>query len=301
VAACRGAFDVERDAEVTLETNPETVTVERIEGFLRAGVTRVSLGVQSLHDDELSRLGRMHDAVRARQAVAAIRAAGVRNLSLDLMLWLPGQAMASWQATVDGLVDLSPEHASLYLLELYPNAPLRETMAREQWSLAPDDDAADMYLWAMSRLDEAGYHQYEISNVARSGLESRHNLKYWQDGAWIGFGCGAHSTRGAARWKNLAATEEYVRRLAAGRSPIAERRERDAGEQLEDALFTGLRLSAGLDVAAIRGRYGVDIWERYGAALGPHVDAGRLVREGDRLRLTRVGMLVANDVMTVFV
>jgi oxygen-independent coproporphyrinogen-3 oxidase len=301
VRACRESFDVPADAEVTLETNPETVSSDRMAGFLAAGVNRISLGVQSLDDAELGRLGRTHDASRARRAVHAIRDAGVSNLSLDLMLWLPGQGMRTWQTTVDGLIELDPEHASLYLLELYPNAPLREAMARAQWSLAPDDDAADMYLWAMERLDAAGYEQYEISNVARPGRQSRHNLKYWQDGEWLGLGCGAHTTRGAQRARNVAATEEYVRRLGSGESPIAEERSRDRDEQLEDALFTGLRIRDGLDLSALQRRYGVNIWERYGDALAPHVAAGRLVLADDRLRLTRAGMLVANDVMTVFV
>jgi oxygen-independent coproporphyrinogen-3 oxidase len=301
IRACRESFALDPVTEVTLETNPETVTADRMRGFLEAGVTRVSLGVQSLHDDELARLGRTHSAARARQAVDEIRAAGVDNLSLDLMLWLPGQHMNAWQATVEGLIALSPDHASLYLLELYPNAPLREAMARAQWSRAPDDDAADMYLWALDRLDTAGYLQYEISNVARPGRRSRHNLKYWQDGEWLGLGCGAHSTRGPARWKNVAGTDEYVRRLDAGESPVAESRTRDDEERLEDALFTGLRLVEGIDASAILARYGVDLYERYWDALAPHEAAGRVVRDGDRLRLTRTGMLVANDVMTVFV
>jgi putative oxygen-independent coproporphyrinogen III oxidase len=301
VRACKESFDLAPDAEVTLETNPETVTVDRMAGFLEAGVTRVSLGVQSLDDAELGRLGRTHDASRARRAVHAIREAGLSNLSLDLMLWLPGQAMTTWQRTVDGLVELAPEHASLYLLELYPNAPLREAMARASWSLAPDDDAADMYLWAMEQLDAAGYEQYEISNVARPGRQSRHNLKYWEDGEWLGLGCGAHTTRAARRARNIAGTDEYIRRIETGTSPIAEERCRDGDEQLEDALFTGLRLAGGLDLSALRRRYGVNIWERYGDALAPHVAAGRLVLADDRLRLTRAGMLVANDVMTVFV
>jgi oxygen-independent coproporphyrinogen-3 oxidase len=299
--ACRASFDLRPGAEVTLETNPETVTVERMRGFREAGVTRVSLGVQSFRDDELIRLGRGHSSARARRAVADVREAGFDNVSLDVMMWLPQQGLGEWQQTVDAVVDLGPEHVSLYLLELYPNAPLREAMARGKWSLAPDDDAADMYLWAMARLDRAGYAQYEISNVARPGRESRHNLKYWQDGAWLGFGCGAHGTRGALRWKNVAGIAEYIERIAAGRDVAAERRERTVDEQLEDALFTGLRLAEGLDVAAIEARYGVRVRDRYGAALQPHVDAGRLAWQGDRLRLTRDGMLLANEVMAVFV
>jgi oxygen-independent coproporphyrinogen-3 oxidase len=301
ISACRESFDVAADAEVTLETNPETVTVQRMHGFRDAGVNRVSLGVQSLIDEELRRLGRTHSSERAREAAGEVRGAGFDNVSVDLMMWLPQQGMAEWQATVEGLIALDPDHASLYLLELYPNAPLREAMARASWSLAPDDDAAEMYLWAMARLDGAGYVQYEISNVARPGRESRHNMKYWRDGAWLGFGCGAHSTRGAMRWKNVAATPEYVARVAGHKDLAVERQTRSAREQLEDALFTGLRLSAGVDCRRLGTCYGVDVRERYGDALRPHIDAGRLVFSEDQLRLTRKGMLVANDVMTVFV
>jgi oxygen-independent coproporphyrinogen-3 oxidase len=301
IETCRGAFAVTPGAEVTLETNPETVTCGRMAAFRAAGVTRVSLGVQSLADAELQRLGRTHTSARARAAVADIRAAGFENVSLDLMMWLPQQGMADWQATVEGVILLDPDHLSLYLLELYPNAPLREAMARASWSLAPDDDAAEMYLWAMARLDAEGYLQYEISNVARPGRESRHNLKYWRDGSWLGFGCGAHSTRGAARWKNVASTTEYIDRVREGRDVQVDRQVRTPRERLEDALFTGLRLSDGVDLASIGARYGVDVWARYGQALRPHLDAGRLQWSEGRLRLTRPGMLVANDVMTVFV
>jgi oxygen-independent coproporphyrinogen-3 oxidase len=301
IDACRASFAIAADAEVTLETNPETVSVERMREFREAGVNRVSLGVQSLHDAELKRLGRQHSARRAADALAQVREGGIGNTSLDLMLWLPEQTLADWQATVDGLIALGPDHASLYLLELYPNAPLREEMARARWSLAPDDDAADMYLWALQRLESAGYIQYEISNVARPGRQSRHNLKYWEDGAWLGFGCGAHSTRGARRWKNVAPTPDYIGRVAAGEAPVAESRERPEDERLGDALFTGLRLTAGLDFDEIGARYGVDAWGRYEEALRPQESAGRLIIEGHRVRLTRDGMLVANDVMTVFV
>jgi len=301
IATCRAAFDLAPGAEVTLETNPETVTVDRMRGFLAAGVTRISLGVQSLHDRELDRLGRQHGAATARQAVADIRAAGVDNLSLDLMLWLPQQTMNDWRETVDGLIALAPDHASLYLLELYPNAPLREVMARQQWSLAPDDDAADMYLWGLERLDRGGFAQYEISNVARPGHESRHNLKYWQDGAWLGLGCGAHSTRGAARWKNIASTEEYVTRMSAGGDVRVDVRERSTDEQIGDALFTGLRLTSGLDVARVSARYDVDLWPRLEPVLQPLAATGRLKIEGQTVRLTRDGMLVANEIMQAFV
>jgi oxygen-independent coproporphyrinogen-3 oxidase len=301
IDAARGSFSIARDAEITLETNPETSTLERMIGFREAGVTRISFGVQSFRDDELKRLGRIHSAARARDAVTEARRAGFENISLDLMMWLPQQSQADWRENVDALIDVSPEHASLYLLELYPNAPLKEDMARAGWSLAPDDDAAEMYLWSLDRLDRAGYVQYEISNVARPGCESRHNLKYWQDGEWLGLGCGAHSTRRAVRWKNVPSTEEYISRVATGQSPIAEHRTLSPETQLEEALFTGLRLSEGLDLSVVGQRYNTDVWARYAPALQPSLDAGLAVRDGSRLRLSRDGMLLANEILSVFV
>ena len=301
IGACTNAFAVAQDAEVTLETNPETSTLDRMAGFREAGVTRISFGVQSFRDDELKRLGRIHSAARAREAVREARQAGFDNVSLDLMMWLPQQTQVHWRDSVEALIEVSPEHASLYLLELYPNAPLKEDMARAGWSLAPDDDAAEMYLWSLDRLDRAGYHQYEISNVARRGFESRHNLKYWQDAEWLGFGCGAHSTRNGVRWKNVAATDEYISRLHAGQSVIAERRTLSQTTRLEDALFTGLRLTEGLDLDVVGRRYNTDVWARYAKSLQPSLDAGLAVREGPRLRLSRDGMLLANEILSVFV
>ena len=301
IEACRRGFDLDPRAEITLEANPETVDVRRLSGFLDAGVTRLSLGVQSLRDDELTRLGRLHASGRAKSAVAEARAAGFENVSIDLMMWLPQQTVAAWQRTVEDAIGLSTDHLSLYLLELYPNAPLRELMLRSQWTLAPDDDAAEMYLRAMERLEAAGYEQYEISNVARPGRQCRHNLKYWQDGAWLGFGCGAHSTRGPERWRNVASTAEYIARAGVGSDFAVEKHTRPRDEQLGDALFTGLRLSAGLDLEEVEGRYGVDVWDRYGEALAPFAAAGHVIREGNCLRLTRAGMLLANEVMAAFV
>jgi oxygen-independent coproporphyrinogen III oxidase len=301
IAQCRSAFSVVPEAEITLETNPETSSSERMAGFRAAGVNRISFGVQSFREPELKRLGRIHSAERARAAVREARAAGFDNVSLDLMMWLPQQTTEDWRENVEALIEVSPEHASLYLLELYPNSPLREDMARAGWSLAPDDDAADMYLWSLARLESAGYRQYEISNVARPGFASRHNLKYWQDGEWLGFGCGAHSTRGGARWKNVSSTEDYIRRLDDGQPLAADRRVLTPQAQLEEALFTGLRLTEGLDFDAVGRRYGTDVWDRYAAALAPAIEAGLAVRDGGRLRLSRDGMLLANEVLSVFV
>jgi oxygen-independent coproporphyrinogen III oxidase len=310
IAACRLAYDVQPDAEVTLETNPETATPDRLAAFREAGVTRLSIGVQSFDDAELKRLGRIHSSARAIDAVRAAQAAGFDNVSCDLMFWLPGQSMATWLRTVDIAVGLSLQHLSLYLLELYPNAPLKESMARAGsagappspgWAQASDDEAADMYLAALDRLDAAGLGQYEISNVARPGFFSRHNVKYWQGESWQGYGCGAHSTVDGVRWKNIASTTDYIDRVTSGGSPAVDRVELASRARVEEALFTGLRLSAGIDRAAFARRFGLDPWPPYAESLEPCVQDGLMWLEGARFGLTRRGMLVANEILSVFV
>jgi oxygen-independent coproporphyrinogen-3 oxidase len=310
LSACRASYDIPDDAEITLETNPETATEQRLAAFRDAGVNRISFGVQSFDDDELRRLGRIHSAQRAREAIDDARRAGFGNVSLDLMFWLPGQTMASWMRTIGEAIMLESDHLSLYLLELYPNAPLKEAIARQTamdgagagaWQLAADDLAADMYLQALERLDAAGFVQYEISNVSRPGWHSRHNVKYWQGGDWIGFGCGAHSTVAGVRWKNVASTMDYIDRVTASRSAAIDRHRLSAQERVEEALFTGLRLTSGIDAGNFERRFGVEPWSRYGDDLAPFVDAGYLWKDGRRIGLTRTGMLVANEILATFV
>jgi oxygen-independent coproporphyrinogen-3 oxidase len=301
IDAARATFVLAPDAEITLEANPETVDLPRLEGFRRAGINRLSYGVQSFSDDELKRLGRLHSAERAEEAVRMARAAGFDNVSLDLMMWLPGQGVAQWLSSVERAIDVAPDHMSLYILEVYPHLPLKQEMDARRWTQVDDEAAAEMYESSMAMLDAAGYEQYEISNVAKAGRQSVHNLKYWTDGEWWGFGPAAHSTWRGARWRNVAATDDYVRRIAGGASVVAERRNLPADERLGDAVFTGLRLNRGVDLSMLSERYSVDIWERFRERLAPFGEAGLLVKEGDCIRLTRQGMLMANDVMAVFV
>jgi oxygen-independent coproporphyrinogen-3 oxidase len=301
IRACRETFTVAADAEITLETNPETATPERLDAFRDAGINRLSFGVQSFDDEELKKLGRIHTAARAAEAVDAARRIGFQSVSFDLMLWLPGQSPASWHRTLDRAVALAPDHLSLYLLELYPNAPLKEDMAREGWSQTPDDDAAEMYLDGLARLEAAGLEQYEISNVARAGHRSRHNLKYWQAGNWFGFGCGAHGTVDGRRWKNVSGTGDYISRVTGGQSAALETVVLTDQNRLEEALFTGLRLTDGIDRGQVLARFGVDPWDRYGADLEPFVQSGQVWVTDGRFGLTRPGMLLANSILEVFV
>ena len=321
IRACRESFALASDAEVTLETNPETATPEKLAKFRAAGVNRISFGVQSFDAGELTRLDRIHTAERAEQAVRDARAAGFDNLSFDLMFWLPGQSKETWRATIDRAIGLAPDHLSLYLLELYPGSPLRETMARQAagyglqaagttaarspqsaaWTQSTDDDAADMYLEALGTLDAAGFEQYEISNVAKPGFSSRHNVKYWQGGSWRGFGCGAHSTVDGRRWKNVAGTGDYVERIRQFKAVAIDVEELTSQARVEEALFTGLRLTSGINRRNFLTKYGVEPWSVYGQALEPYVSEGLMWADQDTFGLTRRGMLIANEIMTAFV
>ncbi|MCM3880792.1 MAG: radical SAM family heme chaperone HemW, partial [Vicinamibacterales bacterium] len=301
IEAARSTFALAPESEITLEANPESVDLARLKGYREAGINRLSYGVQSFHDDELKRLGRLHSAQRAEEAVETARAAGFDNISVDLMMWLPGQDLATWLSSLERAVACEPEHLSLYILEVYPHLPLKQDIAAHGWPQVDDEGVADMYETGMAMLDAAGYEQYEISNVARPGRRSSHNMKYWTDGEWLGFGPGAHSTRQGARWRNVSATDDYIGRITAGTSPVSERRVLSSDECLGDAVFTGLRLSQGVDLSALSARYAVDIWARFAERLAPFEEAGLLVREGARIRLTRQGMLLANEVMAVFV
>jgi oxygen-independent coproporphyrinogen-3 oxidase len=161
--------------------------------------------------------------------------------------------------------------------------------------------AADMYLEGLARLDAAGYAQYEISNVSRAGRQSRHNLKYWRAGTWLGCGCGAHTTWNGIRWRNVPGTAEYVERVSQGASVRQDVRALSPAERREEALFMGLRLREGLDLAAVRATHGVDVWRDHEEELAGFVEAGLLLHEPNRLALTRHGMLVANEIMMVFI
>ena len=301
LAACSSVFTVTPDVETTLEMNPESCTQSHVKELLDAGITRVSLGVQSFLDHELKRLGRAHTVDEARAAITAIRSAGCDNLSIDLMLWLPAQTREDCLKSVNEMVRCDPDHASLYMLEIYANSPLRDEMARSDWSLAPEEDASGMYFDALGVTDSAGYQQYEISNVARSGRHSRHNLKYWRYQNWVGFGCGAHSMLDGCRWKNISEITGYIDAIGQ-RKPVAEvPRSLSTEELLGEAIFMGLRLNEGIDVHKFGKEYGVDLRARFGPDLGPCMAQGLLIDDDGRWRLSRKGMLLSNEVMRTFV
>jgi oxygen-independent coproporphyrinogen-3 oxidase len=298
--ACRRLVDLGPESEVTLEANPEDISPEKADAFRQLGFNRVSLGAESFDDGELRAIGRVHDSARTAEAVAMLRHRGFDNLNLDLIAGLPGQTETSWAAGLERLVALAPDHASIYMLELDDRAPLRHLVERGALELPDDDAVADRYLGMRARLGAAGYLPYEISNFARAGFESRHNLKYWRRQPVLGFGVGSHSFDGRARYANLSSLERYLAAVEAGRSPIEWRREITAREALEERLFLGLRLAAGLDCAGPPGALVPEL-EPFAATLDRLEADGLLERDAGRMRLTPRGILLSNEIFEQFV
>ncbi len=294
LATLRGHFSIAEDAETTLEANPGTVDDAYLAGLRRAGVSRLSLGVQRFDDAELKLLGRIHTSNEAREAVAAARCAGFDNLSLDLIYGLPGDTLGAWRRSLEAAVALAPEHLSLYALTLEEETPLGAAVVRGEVP-APDPDlAADQYELAEDILAAAGYGHYEISNWAKPGHECRHNLVYWDNGNYLGFGVAAHSSEDGRRYANTSDLDEY---LAAGGLALRSLDETlDSATIRAETVILGLRQGGGIDLAATSRRLGVDVWDEYCGPLEDLTSAGLLEQSDGRLRLTRRGRLLGNEV-----
>ena len=246
LSAVRESFDVDRDCEITVEAHPATVGVTDLSALWRAGVTRLSFGAESMHDDELMRIGRPGATADTVEAVAAARTAGFTNINLDLMYGLPGQTLESWQRTLSACCDLSPTHLSCYALTVEDGTRLAHDVRREP-SQAPDEVLqVEMDQAARRMLTEVGYARYEISNYAKPGFECRHNLLYWTQGHYLGLGPSAQSFVDGVRFGNIANLTAYESALGEGRLPVQDRSVLTAEEQLRDAVIFGLRLERGI-------------------------------------------------------
>ena len=296
VTAVRENFASEL-TEVTLEADPETVAEEKAAAWVAAGINRVSFGVQSFCDAELKAAGRMHRRADVYQAAAILRGAGIANISFDLIAGLPKQTRATWRESLDSLVELAPEHVSVYLLEVDEGSRLGSELLRggnrySAGDVPGDDEMAEFYETACAVLGQAGYEHYEISNWARRGFASQHNLKYWRREASLGFGAGAHSFSGTERWANAHDAAEYVGALTAGRLPVEQLERLTAESALEEELFLGLRRLEGIDVGRIEREYGVSLDSRFARL----TSAGLIEREGSLVRLAPGRVSVSNEV-----
>jgi len=279
----RKRFALDPGAEVTVECNPESLTRAKAEGYRLAGVNRLSLGVQSLDDDLLVRLGRLHSSDDARRAFDAARSAGVDNVSLDLMYGLPGQDVARWESTVRGVLAWRPEHLSAYALTLDEGS----RWAGEGVAGLPGEETVTAQYWALARMArEAGYEHYEISNYARRGFRSRHNQVYWRAEEYLALGPGACGFLGDVRYGNVKPVERYCTALEAGGLPLGTHEVLTPAQRKAEKVILGLRLSDGVPLAWLEdARSLVETW----------ASLGLLEVAGDRCRLTEAGFLLSDS------
>lgn len=292
--------------ELTLETTPGSATTGLLGTLRDLGVNRLSIGAQSFDDRELRAVGRLHSADDTGELVRHARLAGFQNISLDLIAGLPHQTEASFRRSLEAAVNLRPEHVSLYLFEVDEKSRLgREVVHggdRYHAGAVPGDEfMADAYESGCAFLTAEGYAQYEISNFALPGYESRHNRRYWQLAPYVGLGAGAHSFDGARRWSNHVDVQPYMATLEAGQSPIDETRTLTVEEQVEEFFFLGLRQADGVDLDVARERWGERFLEPWEAKIRNLVREDWVIADGPRIRLAHRAFLVSNEIFQEFV
>ena len=288
-------------AERSIEVNPELVRDGDLLGYREAGITRLSIGVQSFEPDEIRTLGRKHTGEMVEGVVAAARNAGIDSVSLDLMYGVPGQTPATWERSLRRAMDLEVDHISAYGLTVEENTPYAAWRAREPAVFFDDEREAELYALAIDLLQADGYHQYEVSNFARPGHQCAHNLNYWANGEYVGLGVGAASYRDGVRSVHTRVLEEYVTAAREGR-PIPSEAERLQGRRrVGEAMMLALRTVQGVRLADFKERYGIDVIETYDPVVTQLAQTGLLERTADALRLTRRGRFLANDVCGAFI
>jgi oxygen-independent coproporphyrinogen III oxidase len=307
-AALRGRFDVQREAEITVECAPGTLTAPVIESLLRCGVNRVSLGVQSFVDSEAAAVGRLHRHTTVCDDIVRLRTAGISNINIDLIAGLPHQSAESWQRSLSEAILAGAPHVSTYMLEVDEESRLgRELMAggtRYHAHFVPDEDlTADFYLSACQVLALHGIAQYEISNFALEGFQSRHNLKYWTRQPYLGFGVDAHSmlrvnhNRGeneSVRFSTSDSLDYYLRGYPLQQTAVTCR------DAIEESFFLGLRLNRGVNLQALSAEFGADMVEGYGEVIEEAISQGLLSRSGDTVCLSSRGRLLSNELFQRF-
>lgn len=293
----RSSFELAPGAEFSVEANPGTLTEEKIRAFREIGVNRVSLGAQSMEDRLLKALGRIHTSRDVAESVEMLRRQEVGNINLDLMFALPGQSLGDWENTLEQALALEPEHLSFYALAYEEGTPFYEDLRSGRIRETEEDLDRAMYHRTLERLSGAGYRHYEISNGAKPGLESRHNLKYWTMADYLGCGLGAHSFVEGVRFGNTEDPKEYI----GGKHRNAWSHVNTEQDTMEETVFTGLRLVGGLPKDLFRRITGREIGEVYGAQIDKTVRQGLLEETEEAVRLTEKGLDLANTVMREFI
>ena len=297
LADIRSLFAFSTEPEITIETNPATVDARGLQQLCQVGFNRISIGVQSFSDRELVRLGRLHTGADALATIAAARRAGFTNLSLDLMYGLPGQDQKSWQQNLEQALTVVPEHLSLYELTIEAGTPFAVEVAPKKLNLPLEDEILAMMAVIEDVLSPVPLARYEISNYAVAGKACHHNMNYWHNGQYLGFGPGAVSAFDGKRRSTVASLDQFCHRVAAGEALWDETEELTPEAAFRETVIMGLRLLAGVSMTGLRRRFGIDLQTYYGETLASLLRQGLLSIQGDRLLLTRRGLPLANPIM----
>lgn len=301
VRQVKDCFLWDERAEITVEANPGTVDERYLTVLKGGGVNRLSLGVQSLCDNDLAVLGRIHDRIEAKHAFTAVRRAGFTNINLDLMYGLPGQSSQAWEAVLREALDLKPEHLSLYQLTLEEKTPLHAMVTSGQFIMPEDQEISDMDEITENLCRDAGLVQYEISNYARQGFHCRHNINYWENHEYFACGAASVSYVGGKREKRIAEPMRYAESIISGGNALVEREELSREASFRETVIMGLRMNRGVDLAELQSRFDIDARRYYGKVLPDLVQKGLLEEVGNSIRLTRQGRRFANLVLVELV
>lgn len=288
------------NVEWSSEANPDELTREKMEVLFKGGVNRLSMGVQTFDQDLLKRLGRTHANDDVLRAVETAREVGFTNISFDLMYGLPGQTMAQWDETLERAFAFGMPHFSAYSLIIEPKTVFYNLMVKGKLNTVTEDLEGDMYERLMDEMEKHGLHQYEISNFAKPGHESRHNLLYWDNEEYIGVGAGAHGYVHGVRYSNHGPLKKYMEPLESGQRPVLDATTVSLKAQMEEEMFLGLRKTAGVDMAHFNQKFGAPLEQVYGEILRSEKAKGNLAVEQGRVKLTQKGRFVGNEVFEQF-
>ena len=298
---CSSCFRLSDDVEITVESNPGTVTLEKLKDLRKAGVNRLSIGAQSFLSGELELLGRTHSVVEIGEAYGTARAAGFDNINLDLIYGLPCQDLASWKSNLEQVLRLSPEHLSIYGLSLEEGTPLAKDIESGKLQACSEEIQVDMWKETERRLNAAGYMRYEISNYAKRGRQCRHNISYWKNTPYLGLGAGAHGYFEKVRYANEQDLQGYMERVLSGEFPRAVEEHQTLKDERIDTIIMGLRLSNGLSRKEFGQRFGHPFEDFYKKEISFMVGEGLIGVTEEAIFLTDRGRLLANYVLSYFV
>lgn len=293
-------FTLKKDGEYTFEANPGELSREKLEILYHSGVNRLSFGVQSFTDDLLKRIGRTHRAADVYETIEKAQSVGFTNISIDLIYGLPGQTIEDFTDTLDKALALDLPHYSSYSLIVEPKTVFYNLMQKGKLHLPPQDTEANMYEKLMETMEKHNLHQYEISNFARTGFESRHNLTYWNNEEYYGIGAGAHGYTGGKRIANHGPVKKYMNPLQADELPVLETHVVPLNEKMEEEMFLGLRKTAGVSMQHFKDKFFVEMTEVFAKPIEEQTRHGLLVQENDFIRLTEKGKLLGNEVFQAF-